>query len=214
MWLTTSGRSCDSTELASPWPIPAWRANWPITSGPRTFASAPGSTGLFGPPPTHDDITSPSPPRLNALTMSARPPPPPIEGSFGLSIAITDAITCGFLSTRSAIEPSPPACPPLICPLGAPPIVPAVAWLRIASRRPMVPSREGDSGRRPEPVQLFFVTGLLVVDAQHREEGLLRDVHGADPLHPLLAFLLLLEQLALARDVSAVALRDHVLAQR
>ena len=33
-------------------------------------------------------------------------------------------------------------------------------------------------------------------------------------LHPLLAFLLLLEQLALARDVAAVALGGHVLAQR
>jgi hypothetical protein len=34
------------------------------------------------------------------------------------------------------------------------------------------------------------------------------------PLHALLAFLLLLEQLALARDVAAVALGEHVLAQR
>ena len=33
---------------------------------------------------------------------------------------------------------------------------------------------------------------------EHGQEGLLRDVHGAHPLHPLLAFLLLLEELALA----------------
>src|SRR6185436_12461710 len=55
---------------------------------------------------------------------------------------------------------------------------------------------------------------LFVTNLQHREEGLLRDFHRADALHALLAFLLLLEQLALARDVAAVALGEHVLAQR
>src|SRR5712691_12712916 len=49
---------------------------------------------------------------------------------------------------------------------------------------------------------------------QHREERFLRDFHFADALHALLACLLLLEQLALARDVAAVALGEHVLAQR
>ena len=48
---------------------------------------------------------------------------------------------------------------------------------------------------------------------QHLDEGFLRDVDLADALHPLLTFLLLLEQLALARDVAAVAFRGHVLAQ-
>src|SRR5687768_6841377 len=49
---------------------------------------------------------------------------------------------------------------------------------------------------------------------QDGEKGLLRDLDLADPLHPLLAFLLLLEQLALAGDVAAVALGEHVLAHR
>src|SRR5918911_2906661 len=46
------------------------------------------------------------------------------------------------------------------------------------------------------------------------DEGLLRDLDFAELAHLLLARLLLLEQLALARDVAAVALGEHVLAQR
>ena len=45
------------------------------------------------------------------------------------------------------------------------------------------------------------------------EEGVLRDLDVADLLHPLLAFLLLLQQLALAGDVAAVALGGDVLAE-
>src|SRR3546814_2125349 len=48
--------------------------------------------------------------------------------------------------------------------------------------------------RIPNPQSRLFV--LL----QHRQEGLLRDLHAADLLHPLLAFLLLLQQLLLARS--------------
>jgi hypothetical protein len=47
---------------------------------------------------------------------------------------------------------------------------------------------------------------VISVDLQHGEEGLLRDLDVPDHLHALLAFLLLLEQLALAGDVAAVAL--------
>src|SRR5262245_1522231 len=54
----------------------------------------------------------------------------------------------------------------------------------------------------------------VLAAAQHRQERLLRDLDAADLAHALLAFLLLLEQLALARDVAAVALRGHVLAHR
>src|SRR5687767_6560735 len=54
----------------------------------------------------------------------------------------------------------------------------------------------------------------LLVHAEHRQEGLLRNLHRSDALHPLLPFLLLLEQLALASDVAAVALGQHVLAHR
>src|SRR5688572_1983258 len=46
------------------------------------------------------------------------------------------------------------------------------------------------------------------------DEGLLRDLDPSHHLHPLLALLLLLEQLALAADVAAVALGEDVLAQR
>src|SRR5215210_8925753 len=51
-----------------------------------------------------------------------------------------------------------------------------------------------------------------VPELQDREERLLRNLDAADLLHALLAFLLLLEQLALARDVAAVAAGDDVLA--
>src|SRR4051812_27255536 len=50
------------------------------------------------------------------------------------------------------------------------------------------------------------------VHLQHGEERLLRHLHGADLLHPLLPLLLLLEQLLLPADVTAVELRGHVLA--
>src|SRR6478752_4886258 len=49
---------------------------------------------------------------------------------------------------------------------------------------------------------------------QHRQERLLRNLHGADLLHALLALLLLLEELALPRDVAAVALGQDVLPER
>src|ERR1700722_1244099 len=58
-----------------------------------------------------------------------------------------------------------------------------------------------------------FSTGLLA-DLQNGQKSLLRDFHLADLLHALFAGLLLLEQLALARDVAAVALGQHVLAHR
>src|SRR5262245_45439094 len=45
-----------------------------------------------------------------------------------------------------------------------------------------------------------------LVEVEHGEKGLLRNLDGADLLHPPLARLLALEQLALARDVAAVAL--------
>ena len=46
------------------------------------------------------------------------------------------------------------------------------------------------------------------------KKRLLRDLDRADLLHPPLSFLLLLEQLPLARDVAAIALGEHVLPQR
>src|SRR5690242_12054567 len=62
----------------------------------------------------------------------------------------------------------------------------------------------------------FMTAGARSTSAplQHREEGLLRDLHRTDLLHAFLPFFLLLEELALARHVAAVALGEHVLAQR
>src|SRR6266850_3498337 len=54
----------------------------------------------------------------------------------------------------------------------------------------------------------------LLVKAEHRHERLLRYLDRADPLHPSLAFLLFFQELSLAGDVAAVALRQHVLPHR
>src|SRR4051812_17047323 len=53
---------------------------------------------------------------------------------------------------------------------------------------------------------------FLLTDFENGQKGLLGNFDVADLLHALLSFLLLLEQLALARDVAAVALGRHVLA--
>src|SRR5690606_34341870 len=53
---------------------------------------------------------------------------------------------------------------------------------------------------------------FLGAGIENGHERFLRNVDAADRLHPLLAFLLLGPQLALARDVAAVALGGHVLA--
>src|SRR6202035_798590 len=50
------------------------------------------------------------------------------------------------------------------------------------------------------------------VHLEHGHECLLRNLHVAHPFHAALAFALLLEQLALPRDVAAVAFGKHVLA--
>src|SRR6266516_711254 len=62
------------------------------------------------------------------------------------------------------------------------------------------------------PRKAVWTTRLL--NLEDREEGFLRDLHRAHLLHPLLSCLLLLEELAFARDVAAVALGGDVLAQR
>jgi len=55
---------------------------------------------------------------------------------------------------------------------------------------------------------------VFAPDLQHREEHRLRDLDVSELFHAFLTFLLFLEELALARDVAAVALGQHVLAQR
>src|SRR5829696_8785136 len=57
-------------------------------------------------------------------------------------------------------------------------------------------------------------SALVAVELEHREERLLRNLDAPDLVHPALAGLLLLEQLALAGHVTAVQLGGHVLAHR
>src|SRR3984893_9761625 len=54
----------------------------------------------------------------------------------------------------------------------------------------------------------------FIADLENGEEGFLRNLDASHSLHPLLAGLLLFEQLFLARDVAAVAFGEHVLAHR
>src|SRR5262245_50886803 len=68
-------------------------------------------------------------------------------------------------------------------------------------------------GRIPREAGLRLQRSLLA-HAKGRDECLLRNLHVAVLAHALLALLLLLKQLLLARDVAAVALCGHVLAQR
>src|SRR4051812_47100737 len=67
--------------------------------------------------------------------------------------------------------------------------------------------------RTVSPRNDVWMTSELV-NLEDGEEGFLRNLYGAYLLHPLFSFLLFLEQLALARDVAAIALREHVLSQR
>src|SRR3954465_9107681 len=69
------------------------------------------------------------------------------------------------------------------------------------------PRRTTDAPCRSAPLALPVVAKL-----EHGQERLLGNLDTADLLHALLAFLLTLEQLSLARDVAAVALRRDVLA--
>src|ERR1700682_2971137 len=64
-----------------------------------------------------------------------------------------------------------------------------------------------------ELLRKIEVLAASSVDLQHSEEGLLRDLHFAHPLHPFLPLFLLLEELSLAGDVTAIALGEDVLAQ-
>src|SRR5215472_10075151 len=56
--------------------------------------------------------------------------------------------------------------------------------------------------------------GRSAIDLQRGNKSFLRDVDLAELPHLLLAFLLLLQKFAFARDVAAVAFRGDVLAQR
>src|SRR6266566_9844173 len=90
----------------------------------------------------------------------------------------------------------------------------AAAGVVTTSTGPWRAASASSSGvvRTTSPRKAVWMTRL--VNLEHRQERLLRDLHRPHLLHPLLALLLLLEQLALARHVAAVALGGHVLAQR
>src|SRR5436309_3431576 len=75
-----------------------------------------------------------------------------------------------------------------------------------------VPGKRSASDRTSS--QPGIALPLRLVEVEHGKKGLLRHLHPADLLHPLLALLLLLEQLALAADVAPVAFREHVLPLR
>src|SRR3954471_14207643 len=75
------------------------------------------------------------------------------------------------------------------------------------------------SPQRFRPFSPFLATSpikrsLPAVHLERGDEGRLRDLDVADLAHPLLALLLLLKKLLLAADVAAVALGEHVFAQR
>src|SRR6185369_1667689 len=62
--------------------------------------------------------------------------------------------------------------------------------------------------------KVFCAFLWLLIHFEDGEKRFLRDLDPSHLLHALLAFLLLLEQLAFARDVAAITLRNHVLAER
>src|SRR2546423_15358333 len=92
------------------------------------------------------------------------------------------------------------------------------AWttnVRMKSARTTAMTIDSKYSRRIDFLKLSAMLALgLGAHLQNREERFLRDLDLADALHPLLAFLLFLEELAFARDVAAVALGEHVLAHR
>src|SRR4051812_37365395 len=94
----------------------------------------------------------------------------------------------------------------------------------MAARSPALPASPGlmaravrasrTSARASAFTRRSSAAARTSVDLQDRQESLLRQLDGPDGLHPLLALFLLVEELLLARDVAAVALRGDVLADR
>src|SRR6202795_2078033 len=70
------------------------------------------------------------------------------------------------------------------------------------------------SGCALEMLRAGSATTALLPDLEQGQESLLRNLDSPDLFHPLLAFLLLLEQLAFSRDIAAVTFGGDVLAQR
>src|SRR6476661_4981723 len=72
----------------------------------------------------------------------------------------------------------------------------------------------GRPRRRPPRGAIATRGAPELVDLQYGEERFLWNLDGADLLHALLPFFLLLEELPFPRDVAAIALREDVLAER
>src|SRR5271166_1123343 len=70
------------------------------------------------------------------------------------------------------------------------------------------------SGCTLEMLRAGSATTALLPDLEQGQESLLRNLDSPDLFHPLLAFLLLLEQLTFSRDVAAVTFGGDVLTQR
>src|SRR4051812_49496552 len=80
---------------------------------------------------------------------------------------------------------------------------PFVALTRAHQKAPTKMAAAGSPAAAIHSKALLLVLAR-VLSGQCGDEGLLRDLDPADGLHPLLAFLLLLQQLALPRNVTAV----------
>src|SRR3954469_19348653 len=76
----------------------------------------------------------------------------------------------------------------------------------------MIPSARGDKQPTSTGNQRVQGPARPLLQAEGGDERLLGDLDPPDVLHLLLALLLLLEELPLAGDVTAVALGQHVLA--
>src|SRR5260370_5508656 len=70
------------------------------------------------------------------------------------------------------------------------------------------------SGCALEMLRAGSATTALLPNLEQGQESLLRNLDAPDLFHPLLAFLLLLEQLSFSRDIAAVTFGGNVLAQR
>src|SRR5271166_5999063 len=70
------------------------------------------------------------------------------------------------------------------------------------------------SGCTLEMLRADSATTALLPDLEQGQESLLRNLDAPDLFHPLLAFLLLLEQLSFSSNIAAVTLGGNVLAQR
>src|SRR5262245_57427059 len=81
-------------------------------------------------------------------------------------------------------------------------------FLRIFAAGPAIEAGASERAEASERVR----KSLMVSALEDRQERLLRHLDPPDLFHAFLPFLLLLEQLALAGDVAAIALGRHVLA--